>query len=71
MSMIPKTYVDKSILIANNDFNTYTTELVESDVINGLHYKFNDVFYYTQEDGFDATIPTYYGNGTQWIKFKN
>lgn len=34
-------------------------------------YPVADVYYYTIEDGLDDTIPTYYGDGTQWIKFKN
>ena len=32
---------------------------------------FYDVYYYNKETGFDFTLPTYYGNGTEWIKFKN
>lgn len=34
-------------------------------------YPVADVYYYTIEGGLDDTIPTYYGDGTQWIKFKN
>ena len=32
---------------------------------------FYDVFYYNKETGFNFTLPMYYGNGTEWIKFKN
>lgn len=32
---------------------------------------FYNVYYYTTSDGLDDTITTYYGDGTQWIKFKN
>lgn len=34
-------------------------------------YSVADAYYYTIEGGLDDTIPTYYGDGTQWIKFKN
>lgn len=34
-------------------------------------YPVADAYYYTIEGGLDDTIPTYYGNGTEWIKFKN
>ena len=72
MTLVPKSYdKDNAIILSQNPDYKYTTELVESDVINGLQYEFNDVYYYTQEGGLDNTIPTYYGDGTQWIKFKN
>jgi hypothetical protein len=29
------------------------------------------VYYYNKDTGFDFTLPIYYGNGTEWIKFKN
>lgn len=72
MTLLPKSYDrNNAIILSQNSDYKYTTELVESDVINGLQYEFNDVYYYTQQDGLDNSIPTYYGNGTQWIKFKN
>ena len=71
-TLIPKSYdKDNAIILSQNPDYKYTTELIESDVINGLQYEFNDVYYYTQQDGLDNTIPTYYGNGTSWVKFKN
>ena len=39
---------------------------VEGRILTGI----TDVSYNT-ENGLDDTIPTYYGNGTEWIKFKN
>ena len=30
-----------------------------------------DALYYIGDNVFDNTIPTYYGNGTEWVKFKN
>lgn len=32
---------------------------------------FYDVYYYNKDTGFHFNLPTYYGDGTQWIKFKN
>lgn len=32
---------------------------------------FYDVYYYNKDTGFNFTLPTYYGNGTEWVKFKN
>lgn len=72
MTAIPKDYTeDHAIVLAQNYEYKYTTELIDTDIIHGLKYEFNDVFYYTRQDGFDNTIPTYYGDGINWIKFKN
>lgn len=66
-----KDYPDKSIVIWGNSGN-YLTKLYEDEEIQGdLKYRFNDVWLYTNETKLDNSIPTYYGNGTQWIKFKN
>ena len=69
MTMQPNIYTDESIVIANNKANRYETILVQTEVINGLKYKFDDVFYYKDEE-FDVTIPTYYGNGTEWLQIR-
>ena len=68
------TYPDKSIVISQGQLKTssYKIELVDMDYfVNQPKYAVNDVSYYTTADGLDNTIPTYYGDGTQWIKFKN
>ena len=70
LSIPSKTYTDKSIIISQG-FSKYKTELFNSNITNGINVNFNDVYYYTTQDGFDDTIPTYYGNGTSWVKFKN
>ena len=63
-------YPTSSIVIFNG--TTYTTQIlsspdnVEGRVLTGI----TDVSYNT-ENGLDDTIPTYYGSGTEWIKFKN
>ena len=71
LSMSAKEYEDNSIVIAQDSSNRYNTELLSSSVENGLQTYFNNVYYYTTTDGLIDTIPTYYGDGTQWIKFKN
>ena len=63
---------DNSILIEQGITNNYNTQLLSSDnIINRLLFLFDDVAYYSTENGLNKTIPTYYGDGTQWIKFKN
>jgi hypothetical protein len=37
----------------------------------GLKQSFYDAFYYNIEEGLKKGYPTYYGNGENWIKFKN
>lgn len=61
---------DKSIVLLNG--NTYKTQLFTNDIVDSsVKYPFNDVFYYTTQDGLDGTMPVYYGDGTQWINIKN
>ena len=36
-----------------------------------LCQSFYDVYYYNKESGYYFDPPTYYGDGTKWIKFKN
>ena len=38
---------------------------------NLLYFYANDISYHVSNGEFDDTIPVYYGDGTQWIKFKN
>lgn len=66
----PQLNFDDNSIVIDESSSTYETEIITTDVENGLHYKFNDVFF-NEENGFDNTIPTYYGNGTEWIKIKN
>ncbi len=49
----------------------YKVKLVNTDIINEIIIPFDDVAYYDDDGHLDDTIPTYYGDGTQWIKFKN
>ena len=51
---------------------SFKAEIVSlpENVQGELNIDIKDV-YLTTENGLDDTIPTYYGNGTEWIKFKN
>lgn len=76
-----KTYdTDNTVIIAQGRKSTGTTyntgyaiKLFNTTFDDGFEplYGFVDAWFYTLEDGLDTTIPTYYGDGTQWIKFKN
>ena len=65
-------YEDNSIVVWDG-FGRYKTQMTSP--INNQEGKiktlFYNVYYYTTSDGLDDTIPTYYGNGEEWIKFKN
>ena len=71
-------FVDNSVVI---DWNTATTDTysfklfdtskITNDFSDKYTYYFYDVFYCSTNNQLDDTIPTYYGNGKTWIKFKN
>ena len=63
-------FEDKSILLLNG--NTYKTQLFTSDLVDSsVKYNFSDVWLYEDETGLLTDIPTYFGDGTQWINIKN
>lgn len=76
-----KTYdTDNTVIIAQGrkstgtTYNTgYVVKLLNTTFDEGFEplYGVVDAWLYTTQDGVDTTIPTYYGDGTQWIKFKN
>lgn len=74
-----KQYDEKTVILSKTDpiSGKYYTEFVSCDDIEdfneGIHlFKtgFNDILYF-HNGSLDNTLPTYYGDGTQWIKFKN
>ena len=70
--VIPMQEFENNTLIISQANALYKTQLYENEDIDGrLLYSFDDVKYNTTEDGLDDTLPTYYGTGTEWIKFKN
>lgn len=66
-----KTFEDKSVII--NQGTKYGTQIASvSNTIDGrLVNRFDDVWYHTLQTGLDNDMPIYYGNGSEWIKFKN
>ena len=70
-AMQSKTYSYDDLVVVKPG-TTYETELYSNEKdVEGAKYSFDDAWYYTQNDGLITNIPTYYGNGTSWIKFKN
>lgn len=66
-----KNYSDNSIVLWQGA-GKYKTQMYSSELVEGrIISPFVNVWHYTTEGGLDASIPTYYGDGTQWIKFKN
>ena len=76
-SLTAKTYADKTIVIQRNDnlSGLYYTEFASPQVrMEGeLHTRtisgFNNAWLYSGGDLLE--LPAYYGDGTQWVKFKN
>lgn len=70
-----KEYKNNSVVISQGRFYKvgYGIELFNNSeqFINQPKYAFADAWFYTTEDGLITDIPTYYGNGTEWVKFKN
>lgn len=62
-------------IILQTEENQYSTEMMTPKNVtsysNKLLTAFNDASYYNTTDGLIETLPTYYGDGTQWVKFKN
>lgn len=70
--VIPLQEFDNNSLIIAQGAQTYKTQIYENKNIKGrLLYGFDDVAHNTTESGLDDTLPTYYGTGTEWVKFKN
>ena len=70
-----KTYQqDELVVICQGKYKTvgYEIDLYDNDKdVNSAKYAFADAWYYTTQDGLITNIPTYYGDGTNWIKLKN
>ena len=62
---------DNTVVI--EELPTYSIELFNTDFEEGYKpkYNFSDVWFYTTNDGLIMDIPTYYGDGTQWVNIKN
>lgn len=69
-----KEYDSNAVLISQAPISRteYQTALWTYDGLEGrMTQSFYDIFYYNKEKGFMKEYPIYYGNGTEWIKFKN
>lgn len=74
MSTTGKVYNDNAVLISQAPISKteHQTALWTYDGLEGrMTQSFYDIFYYNKEKGFMKEYPIYYGNGTEWIKFKN
>lgn len=70
-SLPDQSFENNSIVVVQGNA-TYKTQMYEDYNITGrLLYGFSDVQYNTTENGLDNTLETYYGTGTEWVKFKN
>jgi hypothetical protein len=53
-------------------YSKYFTNLIQFDnVLGDILFGFEDLIYYDPISGVDHSIPIYYGDGTEWIRFKN
>ena len=73
MAMTSGEYDNDSIILTQAPIQKsfIQTQLWDIVLQNRLLYSFYDAYYYNKENGFAIGIPTYYGNGTEWVKFKN
>lgn len=62
---------DNAVIIELGN-GTYTTNILDdNNLVDGLPYSFDNVYYNSTSGGLDESLPTYYGTGTEWVKFKN
>ena len=77
LALLPEEYIGSKIAVYQNPSNTsgtYATNFISGVPITGENNKFPSGFddvYYIDDSGNVEESPTYYGDGTQWIKFKN
>ena len=74
MQVKSKTFENNSVIINQGRYGQvgYEIELYSnSKATTPALYSFADAWFYTTEDSLITDIPSYYGDGTQWINFKN
>lgn len=64
-------YLNKDNVEGDYSCRLFNDSNIVSDISKYNTFNFNDVVYKSAKTGSDYTIPTYYGDGTRWIKFKN
>ena len=69
LSLTSKTYLNNTVVMLQGS-NVYETELYSNtkNIVAPI-YPFADAFFYSNQ--LETDIPTYYGDGTQWVKIKN
>ena len=74
-SLQNKTYEQDNLVVVEQGKHNgigYSVELYSNPKnVTPSKYQFVDAYYHTTQDGLITNIPTYYGDGTQWVKFKN
>lgn len=74
MEVTGKDYDSNAVIISQAPISRteYQTALWTYDGLVGrMTQSFYDIFYYNKDKGFMKEYPIYYGNGTEWTKFKN
>lgn len=74
LTMESKEYDNNTLVIRQGVSNTSAvlTQLFNTPLKSGrLTYPLYNAIHYTTEGGANNTLPLYYGDGTQWIKFRN
>lgn len=69
-----KSFNNNSVIISQPSANNSGIDIeLYSNIKNQIapKYSFYDAWFYTTQGGLITDIPTYYGDGTQWVKFKN
>jgi hypothetical protein len=73
MEMIGKQYDCDCVLISQAPITKteHQTALWTYEGLRGrMTQSFYDVYYYNKNEGYKLEYPIYYGNGTEWIRFK-
>lgn len=52
-------------------FQLFNTNQIINKLATSNDYPFKDITYQSADGSIIKTIPTYYGDGTEWVKFKN
>lgn len=74
LNLLGNTYTKDTVVLAQSqsNYNAYHTNLYTTNqFVSDLKYSFENAWFYGADTGYEKTLPVYYGDGTQWIKFKN
>ncbi len=74
LNLLGATYNKDTVILnqSESNYSAYHTNLYTTNqFVSDLKYSFEDAWFYGENTGYEKTLPVYYGDGTQWIKFKN